>query len=173
MTPVVWLANSAVFEASLSGAELLALVPSVAAVSAGFELLFLIGPVTGRRTRVAAVSDELPKATFQQRLPLPLRSSEIEALKAEDHYLRVYTSRGSTLLRMRLSDAVAELGTHSGLRTHRSWWVAESAIKGTLHQQGKVRLLTNCGVEVPVSRSATRSIGNMAFAAVEQRAAHD
>ncbi|MCB1623649.1 MAG: DNA-binding protein [Pseudomonadales bacterium] len=95
------------------------------------------------------------EATLRARLPASL-DGEILALKAEDHYLRVYTERGDTLVHHRFSDAVHDLRHLDGLQVHRSYWVRRSAIERrfTAHHRQFVRLRT--GLQVPVSRSYAR-----------------
>jgi DNA-binding LytR/AlgR family response regulator len=93
-------------------------------------------------------------ARFADRLPLPLRSSSIIALEAEDHYLRVHLTGGqSTLILMRLSDAIAELPADTGAQTHRSWWVAKDAVRGVTKADGRAALALTTSLEAPVSRS--------------------
>ena len=92
-----------------------------------------------------------------QRLPASL-GPQVLALQAEDHYVRVFTPRGSALVFMRLSDAIDELDGLEGLRTHRSWWIANEAIVTLVSKGRKVRLRLSNGLEAPVSRSASRSV---------------
>lgn len=80
----------------------------------------------------------------------PERRGALLAIKAEGHYLQVYTDAGSDLILYRLSDALLELGGEDGAQVHRSWWVAARALAPQRHRDKLV--LTN-GVEVPVSRS--------------------
>jgi hypothetical protein len=54
------------------------------------------------------------------RLPREI-GTELIAMEAEDHYLRVHTQAGSALILMRLSDAVAAAGADAGVQVHRSW----------------------------------------------------
>jgi DNA-binding LytR/AlgR family response regulator len=91
---------------------------------------------------------------FLERLPFRLKGAEIYAVQAEDHYLRVHTSRGSDLILMRLSDAVAELDGIDGAQTHRSWWVARGAIADVRRGDGHANVVLSNGIEAPVSRSA-------------------
>ncbi|MFX8624480.1 LytTR family DNA-binding domain-containing protein, partial [Acinetobacter baumannii] len=77
-----------------------------------------------------------PPPRFLERLPLKLRGAEIYAVEAEDHYLRLHTSRGSDLILMRLSDAIVELEGLEGARTHRSWWVAKGAVRDAKRGDG-------------------------------------
>lgn len=94
-----------------------------------------------------------PAAIFLERLPAKYRGAALYAVSAEDHYLRVHTNRGEELILMRLADAVRELGIETGLQTHRSWWVAKSAITDVRRSEGKLVVVLPTGAEVPVSRS--------------------
>ena len=86
-------------------------------------------------------------------MPASLRGSELLAIEAEDHYLRLHTDRGSALVLMPLSEAVAMLEGMDGLRTHRSWWVARGAVVGSARGNGRARLTLKNGVQAPVSRT--------------------
>jgi hypothetical protein len=101
-------------------------------------------------------SSDPPK--FLQRLPVRLRGGEIYAIQAEDHYLRLHTSKGSDLILMRLSDAIAELDGIEGAQVHRSWWVAKSALADVKKGDGRAVLKLKDGVEAPVSRTYLRSL---------------
>ncbi|MCW5744888.1 MAG: LytTR family transcriptional regulator [Alphaproteobacteria bacterium] len=89
---------------------------------------------------------------FLRRLPAPL-GRDLLALEMEDHYARVHTALGSTLILLRLRDAVAELGDDSGLQVHRSWWVAHNAVAHTERDGGKLVLVLRNGLRVPVSKT--------------------
>lgn len=98
---------------------------------------------------------------FADRLPLPMRSSKIIALEAEDHYLRVHLEGGqSTLILMRLSDAIAELPTDTGAQTHRSWWVAKDAVRSVAKADGRATLALDAPLEAPVSRSFYKALND-------------
>ncbi len=86
------------------------------------------------------------------RLPPHLRATPI-ALEMEDHYVRVHTENGSTLLLMRMRDAVAELDGLPGALVHRSWWVARDAVQGARRDGRNVRLQLAGGIEAPVARA--------------------
>ena len=97
---------------------------------------------------------------FTERLPLPLRSRSIIALEAEDHYLRVYLEGGqSTLILMRLSDAIIELPANIGAQTHRSWWVAKDAVRSVTKSDGRATLKLDHAIDAPVSRSYYKILG--------------
>lgn len=85
------------------------------------------------------------------RVPREL-GTEVVALEAEDHYVRVHTPKGSTLVLMRLSDAVELLDDVLGMRVHRSWWVARRAIESFERDGQRVMLRLTNGAQVPVGR---------------------
>jgi hypothetical protein len=99
-----------------------------------------------------------PGAALRARLPFKHRHAEIYALAAEDHYLRVFTSAGETLILMRLYDAIRELDGVEGSQTHRSWWVARSAVADAARGDGKAALRLINGVVAPVSRSYVKAL---------------
>ena len=76
--------------------------------------MLLAGALLGGGVRRAVVSAAGWK--------IELRGAEIFAVEAEDHYLRLHTSRGSDLILMRLSDAVAELEAKGLKRTAPGGW---------------------------------------------------
>ncbi len=86
------------------------------------------------------------------RMPAQL-GSDVQCLEMQDHYVRVHTNKGSTLLLMRLRDAEARLGTLEGKRVHRSWWVARNAVIGVQRRGQSVALELSNGLSVPVSRA--------------------
>lgn len=100
----------------------------------------------------------VPGATFRERLPFKHRHADIYALAAEDHYLRVHTSAGETLILMRLYDAIRELDGIEGSQTHRSWWVARAAVADAARGDGKASLTLKNGVVAPVSRSYVKAL---------------
>jgi hypothetical protein len=106
------------------------------------------------RQGVTSAGPQPPK--FLERLPLKLRGAEVWAVEAEDHYLRLHTSKGQDLILMRLSDAIAELEGIEGAQVHRSWWVAREAITEAVRGDGRATLTLQDGAEVPVSRTYAR-----------------
>ena len=109
-----------------------------------------------RAALTLAASPEAPPPRFLERLPPRLRGGEIYAVEAEDHYLRLHTSKGQDLILLRLSDAVAELEGIEGAQTHRSWWVAKAAVQDAKRGDGRATLTLKGGVEAPVSRAYAR-----------------
>lgn len=88
----------------------------------------------------------------RDRLP-PTLGREVLCLQMEDHYVRVHTARGSTLVLMSMAQAISGLKDVEGLQTHRSWWVARHAVEGVIEDGRNLRLRLVGGQEAPVSRS--------------------
>lgn len=105
----------------------------------------------------AGAGDQAP-ARFLERLPARLRGADLFAVQAEDHYLRLHTSKGQDLILMRLSDAVLELEGLEGAQVHRSWWVAREAVIGARRGDGRATLTIRDGSAVPVSRGYARAL---------------
>lgn len=95
---------------------------------------------------------------FVDRLPAKFRIADIHAVSAEDHYLRVHTSAGETMILMRLADAIRELSGIEGLQVHRSWWVARAGFADTNRDDGKLSLKLKSGAEAPVSRTYAKAV---------------
>ncbi len=105
-------------------------------------------------------SGSFPRALLS-RLPNRL-GEEIVALEAEDHYLRVHTALGSDLVLMRLSDAIAAIGPDLGLQVHRSWWVAQDAIREIVRSEQRTQLRLRNGLLVPVGRTYSAAVRSRA-----------
>ena len=104
---------------------------------------------TGARPPTTAEPPRNARLALLERVR-PERRGALLAIKAEGHYLQVYTDAGSDLILYRLSDALLELGGEDGAQAHRSWWVASRALAPQRHRD---RLVLTNGVDVPVSRS--------------------
>ena len=90
------------------------------------------------------------QARFHDRLSRAV-SRDIIYLRADDHYVHVYTTGGSCLVRKRMASAVAELGA-LGMQVHRSYWVAHRHMLITVRSGGRPVLRVTGGQKVPISR---------------------
>ncbi len=99
-----------------------------------------------------------PSDAFRLRLSAKRRAAQLWAVEAEDHYLRVHTDAGEELITARFGDALEELASWPGFRTHRSWWVAACAIDGVRWSRGRGELRLTSGLVVPVSRSQAQAL---------------
>jgi len=127
-----------------------------------FQTMFYVWVVAATITIIGALlnnqnegSETTPKrAALYERLPPKLRSADIYALCAEDHYVRVITSKGDELILMRLSDAIKETARLKGLKPHRSWWVAEAGV----NKVKKSEILLHTDQTVPISRTGMKLV---------------
>ena len=111
-----------------------------------------------QRGRQASQDKAPARPALYERLKPSLRSAEIYALSAEDHYVRVITSAGDDLILMRLSDAITEAAPLIGLSPHRSWWAAEGGTAGVKRSGGKVVITLKNDAVVPVSRNGAKAL---------------
>jgi hypothetical protein len=93
-----------------------------------------------------------PSLDFVDRLPKNL-GRNILAIEAEDHYVRVHTDLGNTLIPGRFSEAMGALHALDGLRVHRSYWVRRSAVASVELQGRGLQLTLTNGLKVPVSHA--------------------
>lgn len=115
-------------------------------------LWLLKAPADSGRTVAAETDAERSSSpNLMRRIPAALQT-ELLAISVEDHYVRVFTRNGNTLLLMRFADAISEAEGVEGMQVHRSWWVARSAIE-RFEQRGRVgELILFGGVVAPVAR---------------------
>ena len=149
LTFVVAMANRLVIGEYRTLDEVIGLFAVVTVISLAMTTLNVL--VESRRALVAQTPPAPPK--FLERLPLKLRGAEVWAVEAEDHYLRLHTSKGQDLILLRLADAIAELEGVEGAQVHRSWWVARDAITDAKRGDGRATLTLKDGAQVPVSRT--------------------
>lgn len=160
----VWLVNKYIGATEVGSLQGLILmmgytIPISAAVSI---LYYLIASSfeTGTSTASSNQSLELPTVTnsaFFKRLPVEL-GKDIISLQAQDHYIKVTTTKGSEMILLRLADAEAELSEIPGIRVHRSWWIAQKHAKGFSRKNSKQMLELSNGESVPVSRSYAKLV---------------
>jgi hypothetical protein len=119
-------------------------------------LVFLV------QRRAAVETHDAPKGAppprFLGRLPAKLAGADLWAIEAQDHYLRLHTSKGDDLILMRLADALVELEGIEGARTHRSWWVARNALVSAERAEGRATLILTGGLKAPVSRAYVKPL---------------
>lgn len=156
-TVVVWLVSELAFNGRPHAENLSVYLAPVFIVTTAMTALNFLVQREPTQTH-AAPADAAATPRFLDRLPAKLRGADLHAVEAEDHYLRLHTSRGQDLILMRLSDAVAELEGIEGAQTHRSWWVAKAAVEGARRGDGRATLQLVGGVEAPVSRAYAKAL---------------
>jgi hypothetical protein len=93
-----------------------------------------------------------PLLDLLSRLPRRI-GTDIVAISAELHYLRVYTHTGEALILMSFGRAVEALGVIAGQRVHRSHWVALMHVLSLESDGDRVFCRLDTGLELPVSRT--------------------
>lgn len=130
------------------------LLPYVAIISV------IAGLVAETLTGTRAIQNLSPAASvapaWLDQLPKKL-GRNLVLLQAQDHYIRVETLLGETLIRGRLEEAAQELGGY-GVRVHRSWWAARDAISCYRYKNGAPVLILKNGAVLPVGRTYRRSV---------------
>lgn len=130
----------------------------VAPVAAAISLIAYLFAARARRADGAtnippgAVAPAPPSPRLLKRLK-PALGPRLIRLSMQDHYVEAVTDRGAQLILMRLTDALEELDGLPGWRIHRSHWVAEAGVAAVLRGDGKTRIRTTDGAELPVSRT--------------------
>lgn len=135
--------------------------PTVAeiALSSAFFTLFIMGYVYVEQTikqkrdarRAKEAQDALPR--LAKRLQ-DAETSPIVRLSVNDHYVVVYLENGTEeRILMRFSDAVEEMDGVAGFCTHRSHWVAQSAVSEMRRCGSKEFLILTTGEQVPISKT--------------------
>lgn len=141
---------------SLPQAGFWGFIPYVAPPVVGISILAHMRASGSDRAPHPATRDA-PNGLFS-RLP-PELGRDIIALHAQDHYVHVTTSKGSSLILMRMSDAVEDLRGLRGIQIHRSWWVSLNHVSHLeKNATGGVKLVLGNGISVPVPRSRQSEI---------------
>lgn len=119
-------------------------------------------PVKGYQDKIPADAPELLTETTKpapggaavllEKLPTRL-GKNIVAIKAEEHYTRIYTDQGESLILIRFSDAIALLSQLGGVQTHRSYWVNAAYVESYIKDGRNSHIRMKTGVDIPVSRS--------------------
>ena len=112
-----------------------------------------------RRDWPAPFADHGTESAAQEPARLPERLLDLVlCLQMEDHHVRAYTAAGSTLYFAPMRDVVGQLGSSRGLQVHRSWWVAQGAVRAAEGDSRSLELVLGNGLRVPVARSRIAAI---------------
>ena len=116
-------------------------------------------PPEGEALRALNTTDYAAEATAGliegTKLPADAR---LIAIKAEQHYIQIYSDRGNDLVRYRFRDLAKTLTGSSGLQTHRSWWVNLNRVESCETDGRKLKLQLDNELTVPVSISYRNSV---------------
>jgi hypothetical protein len=100
----------------------------------------------------SADSSRAAKSVLLDQLPEKL-GRNVVALKAEEHYTRVYTEEGEALILIRFRDAVGLLQHLGGIQTHRSYWVNPKYVARLTRDGRSTSVELTTGISIPLSRS--------------------
>ncbi|WP_343790071.1 LytTR family DNA-binding domain-containing protein [Brevundimonas kwangchunensis] len=117
------------------------------------------------KPKTAPAVDGAPPPAIRAKLAPRLARARLIAIEAEDHYLRIHTDAGSELVLMRFGDALDALTAADGFRTHRSWWVARTAVETARWKGGRGELVLSTGAVAPVSRTYAAALKGTDWAA--------
>lgn len=90
--------------------------------------------------------------TFMHKVPNK-NYHDIIAIKAEGHYIRLYSDDDSTLIHHVFKQAIKELPQAEGSQVHRSWWVKHNAINKAKKNGKRFQLFLPNELTIPVSDS--------------------
>lgn len=93
-----------------------------------------------------------PLHDLLSRLPRRI-GTDIVAISAELHYLRVYTRGGEALILMSFGRAVEALSVVPGQTIHRSHWIALAHVVALESDGSRIICRLDTGLELPVSRT--------------------
>jgi hypothetical protein len=82
----------------------------------------------------------------------------ILAIKAEQHYIQIWSDKGTDLVRYRFKDIPATLINCNGAQVHRSWWVNMDSVQTCSQNGRKMELVMNDELTVPVSLSYKNAV---------------
>lgn len=154
ITCMVVLVNSWLFDFALNIGALLGFFPTVLSVSIFMTFIhWIVSQIPMQSHGIKGVVATNAGVALYKRLPFKFQKAKILAIHAEDHYLRIYTDVGDTMILMRLYDAIKELEGIEGSQIHRSWWVAKDAIEEVVKGDGRINFRLSNGELAPVSRS--------------------
>ena len=147
MFALVTALNYATFAILPQQAELPVVALTIIAISVLVSFLLEVseheGSAEGTASRPPAILD---------RVPLDKRGGVV-ALSVEDHYVRVITRKGETLVLLRLADAMREVTGLNGAQVHRSHWVCFDEVRAARRNNAGAILTLSTGQDIPVSRS--------------------
>jgi hypothetical protein len=80
------------------------------------------------------------------------------AIKAEQHYIQIWSDKGNDLVRFRFKDIPRTLAHYHGTQVHRSWWVNLDQVRSHEQDGRKLALVLTDKLTVPVSLSYKNAV---------------
>jgi hypothetical protein len=132
--------------------EWVRLAPPVALVWLGLNAVRFLRLSAGLPPPPEGTREFPTRPKFMDRLPAS-RRGPLVALSAELHYLRVYTTKGDTLILQGFGEALSELGPDTGLQIHRSHWIDPGFASEIIRKGSRTDVRLSNGLVLPVARS--------------------
>ena len=85
-------------------------------------------------------------------------SARLIAVKAEQHYIKIWSDQGTDLVRYRFRDLAKNLRGYKGSQVHRSWWVNLDEVQSHRQVGRKMELIIDANLTVPVSLSYKNAV---------------
>ncbi len=126
-------------------------------LSYSFGVSIIVFAVLGMLGHLEVAESGPQSPAILQRLELNKRGALV-SMTVQDHYVEVTTTKGTSLLLMRLSDAIGETGPTQGFQIHRSHWVAMNQIENIRRQGDRAIVTLKNGSELPASRSNLKQL---------------
>jgi two-component system LytT family response regulator len=114
-----------------------------------------------REKRLAQAADALAPSATPGVLAfgsVTVAAADIVWVEAQDYYARLHTMRARHLVRATLASIEQLLDPHMFVRVHRAALVNTTAIRGSVEEDGGLRLALSDGSRVPVSRARRREV---------------
>ena len=152
------LAFSVIYAGGMAAAGELLFSPDAGFPDFGLMLIY-VAPIAVGITAIVHLfiqPDEAPEDDAAPRILKRLKpglEARLLRMAMQDHYVEVFTTKGSQLVLMRFADALEEVAGEPGWRVHRSHWVAEAAMRDLKRADGKTLIVTEDGALVPISRT--------------------
>lgn len=84
--------------------------------------------------------------------------AKLIAIKAEQHYIKLWSDKGTDLVRYRFRDVSDTLADCKGAQVHRSWWVNLDDVQSYRQAGRKLELVIDDDLRVPVSLSYKNAV---------------
>ncbi len=109
-----------------------------------------------QRRGAAVAARDSARRPLLARIPRGL-GQDVVYITAAGHFVKVVTTKGFCLIRIRFADAIAEMG-ETGIQLHRSYWVAFRHIVTTVRRDDRMAVRVTGSDELPVSRSRATAV---------------
>jgi len=86
------------------------------------------------------------------------KRGELISLSSQDHYVEVVTTNGTHLVRLSMKEAMALTCPESGMKVHRSHWVAFAAMRACKKTAERHTVALTNGNRIPVSKANSETV---------------